>query len=695
MRRVLANSCFTWFFCKLAAVYLPQVASLLLAAFCVCMAGFSFYKGWKDYRLILPIAGVAALCSSALSFMLVTQPILNLAGSEHAVSVVAHQVRTSFEDGSVQGKFKVLSMDGQPLSSGRQFYVTISSFPESEPGEIFETTLRFQPLETGPYKMAYMSQNVFVQAEVVDTARWVGQSRDWTYSFMRLRQELAAKCRRYLPSEEGGVLAAMALGEDSHLSKEVEEAYRKVGISHLLVVSGQHLTLLCGLMIGTQPFMSQNRKIRAIFALLAVAFLVALNGFEPSITRAGIAALFTYLGVFFMLPVDSITSVAVASMVLSLTGSHAVANLGLQLSLAATMAVILSEMATERWTSYMVKMDQPLVYYLAKIGTVLLVPVLCAIFTLPIQLMANLSVSSVSIFANLMVMPFISGIVVLGLLVAVLAWVPWLEGLVRFLALIAGVLIQTMNHVVEWLETWPVSQLVLHREFTTWIVVAALGLAWFCVRVDQKKQMFWGIPVAVVGAVIVHLSMMQNLVYLTLVGSPNNPCAILWEHGQTLVVFQGSQDNLQAVEQELAFRGLEDTPQVWVDLRRNPTELSLPGQTVWQLESFAERQTQEHTLGEACVIYATHTRDTNLVLIDIKGYRIGMLAGTGMFGSALELDLAITGSNQPERVEAAAIASCKPYDWHENLSDEVEFYYFSKRQRLHILPYHSVELWGD
>ena len=46
----------------------------------------------------------------------------------------------------------------------------------------------------------------------------------------------------------GGVLAAMVMGDQSHLTSTLRSAYRGAGAFHVLVVGGLHVTIFCGLL---------------------------------------------------------------------------------------------------------------------------------------------------------------------------------------------------------------------------------------------------------------------------------------------------------------------------------------------------------------------------------------------------------------------------------------------------------------
>ena len=58
------------------------------------------------------------------------------------------------------------------------------------------------------------------------------------------KTEMMNRCEKIYPDEEAGILEAMLFGEKSELSGDIKELYQAAGISHVLVISGLHISLL-------------------------------------------------------------------------------------------------------------------------------------------------------------------------------------------------------------------------------------------------------------------------------------------------------------------------------------------------------------------------------------------------------------------------------------------------------------------
>ena len=74
----------------------------------------------------------------------------------------------------------------------------------------------------------------------------LGESGSFRARTHRLQQKLSESLRREMHRDTGGVLAAMTVGDRSGLSAQLRSAYRGAGLSHVLVVSGMHVSILCG-----------------------------------------------------------------------------------------------------------------------------------------------------------------------------------------------------------------------------------------------------------------------------------------------------------------------------------------------------------------------------------------------------------------------------------------------------------------
>lgn len=143
-----------------------------------------------------------------------------------------------------------------------------------------------------------------------------------------------------LSDDRYAVVAAMALGDRSALTKELKETYSKTGASHVLALSGLHLgiiyALLSMLVVGRRWQMI--RQVAIILSIWAFVFLV---GMSASVVRSAVM-----LTVYALLALGhrqkmSINTLAFTAIVMLLITPKALFDVGFQMSFMAVFSILL------------------------------------------------------------------------------------------------------------------------------------------------------------------------------------------------------------------------------------------------------------------------------------------------------------------------------------------------------------------
>lgn len=97
---------------------------------------------------------------------------------------------------------------------------------------------------------------------------------------------MRANVRDRLAPREAGVALGLLLGDRAGISDELEEAFRRTGLTHILSVSGVHTTILAGALLLAASAL--GLRVERVFLLVVVGLgaYVALTGFRPPAVRA-------------------------------------------------------------------------------------------------------------------------------------------------------------------------------------------------------------------------------------------------------------------------------------------------------------------------------------------------------------------------------------------------------------------------
>ncbi|MCF7819844.1 MAG: ComEC/Rec2 family competence protein [Candidatus Pacebacteria bacterium] len=118
--------------------------------------------------------------------------------------------------------------------------------------------------------------------------------KNWSFKLWQIKEGLVLKIDKNLEEPVAGILKAMLLGLKSELEPSLKEALTKLGLAHLLAVSGLHLGLL---VYGLKELLNKLRlrKVRNFLLLLFLIFYIFLIGAPISAIRAGFMISFLFL----------------------------------------------------------------------------------------------------------------------------------------------------------------------------------------------------------------------------------------------------------------------------------------------------------------------------------------------------------------------------------------------------------------
>ena len=118
------------------------------------------------------------------------------------------------------------------------------------------------------------------------------------------RFSLNKKLLKNIPQDDNirGILLAMFLGDKSKLTPQLQEAYQKTSIGHILAISGLHCVLVFTIIIMFLSLFLRAAKFdifKKIIALIFIFYYAAITGRDPPVLRATLAITFITLLSFF------------------------------------------------------------------------------------------------------------------------------------------------------------------------------------------------------------------------------------------------------------------------------------------------------------------------------------------------------------------------------------------------------------
>ncbi len=227
--------------------------------------------------------------------------------------------------------------------------------------------------------------------EVRDKSLTVYESEADENIFYKLNSRLSADLCCKLGRDRGGFAASVLLGNRRDLSPELYSSLKSMGITHLIALSGLHLSVICG--IATFVFRLFGKKAVLISSAVTAVFYMFFTDFSPSIVRAAVMLVMFNMATFLKRGRDCATALGLCAALVTLISPAAVFDLGFQLSLSAVAGVnCAGQYLAEKWyeeRTFCKKLAANLISPLA-------VGVGAAVFTLPPLILNNSSFTWVS-----------------------------------------------------------------------------------------------------------------------------------------------------------------------------------------------------------------------------------------------------------------------------------------------------------
>lgn len=272
--------------------------------------------------------------------------------------------------------------------------------------------------------------------------------KEWSLREMifQVRQKLLANLYHAFEQEDAAILAKMLLGDGSGLDKEIRDLYQSNGIVHILSISGLHISMIG---MGIYNLLRKGSCPLGIAAVLGGIFIIfygVLTGFGVSSCRAIGMYLIRMLGEIWGKTYDMLTAMGVLAILLVWENPRLVYHSGYLLSFTSVCGVGLLAPILPRLPvalqvrPYDADYRKMLKRRAEKVWSGFSVSLAVTLFTLPIQLFFFYKIPVYSVWMNLLVIPLVSVVMVIGFVVMLLpglgflcpiesmifAWFEWL-----------------------------------------------------------------------------------------------------------------------------------------------------------------------------------------------------------------------------------------------------------------------------
>lgn len=152
--------------------------------------------------------------------------------------------------------------------------------------------------------------------------------------------KLKGKIEELYSEENASILKGLLLGETEDIQEEVKENFQVSNISHVLAISGMHISyIVIGIaFVGGRLLGKRKTQIATIAILILYSFI---TGFSPSVVRAVVMGILVIGAKILNRKSDVWNTLAISLLGILIYNPFLILNIGLQLSYLGTIGIIL------------------------------------------------------------------------------------------------------------------------------------------------------------------------------------------------------------------------------------------------------------------------------------------------------------------------------------------------------------------
>ena len=322
-----------------------------------------------------------------------------------------------------------------------------------------------------------------------------------------LRGFLSGQISRFFSGWHAAFTKDLLLGIRDELPRGIKNAFRRSGMSHLLVVSGMHLTIMIGCLeeVIQRKSRSLRKKSRETLILIAVTVAyMALVGFGSSVMRAGIMLIVCLLIRRLFAHTDPIENLGAAIVIVLLLDPSAICDGGFLMSVLSAASIIFFK--------------RPVTYYLMKkirrhktrrilrpLFGAFSLSLVAWLATMPVAVVLYDSLSLVAPFSNLFSSVLTEATLVFSFFSLLSGFIPFLSPLAEGNAFLAELSENLLCRIASFFADLPIAYLHIRQE---WLLLWLFGSAFLLLfPVVLKKARRYLRTAALLSTVLILLGM--------------------------------------------------------------------------------------------------------------------------------------------------------------------------------------------
>ncbi len=292
------------------------------------------------------------------------------------------------------------------------------------------------------------------------------KEKNINYLFINLykvKNKIIKNINNKFPEETRGVVLGILLGDKSSIEEDVRQNFADSSLSHILAVSGTHISYVVICISVLFKKLKLNKNIRKVLTSLVLFMYLYLVDFSVSATRAVIMSNIVILQMLFYRKQDTITTIAFSSIIILINNPYDILNIGFLLSYGGTIGIILfvNKISIESKEDFFQR-------FKSYLKDICIVTISAQTIIMPIIIYYFNTISFTFIISNIIASLIIGPIIMIGLVIIAISFfkIQIISLIIRFYNILIVILVKTADIISK----IPISKIYLKTPTTLEII---------------------------------------------------------------------------------------------------------------------------------------------------------------------------------------------------------------------------------
>lgn len=443
------------------AYFIGTKFSLCISALAVVLFVLSFvlkkYRSNKYIKVVLGIVIVASLYFSIFTTYYYKPIVYN--NSYKEINISARVMDSPYQNyNQFYYPVKIYEIDSKDESI-KAVLISQENL-NANLDDVITTTTSLQ-VASGDY---YKSKGFYLKGKIDEDTKFSVSKLDShsiRYYPYKLREMLVTEIDEYMDSDNSGICSAIAFGEKNYLTQKTKDDFKKAGMSHLLVVSGLHTSVIAMIFLFVFQKIFPKKYIHCSLTILLILFYMIMTGLSFSVIRSSVMVIIMLLGKMISRQSDSLNSLGISALVILIFNPYSAGDVGLLLSFASTLGIVVFSKGISDYINQKLKFSNRIIKYITNI---ILISLSACLFSAPILLIFFKRISLVQLLSNLLISPVFELLLIIVIVGAFLS----LTGIAVLYApflYVANILASYIHFVAKLTTKIPFSYVSTNRKF--------------------------------------------------------------------------------------------------------------------------------------------------------------------------------------------------------------------------------------